>query len=344
MERKNFMRTKRIGLLGVAMAMLTAAANAQAPATKSNGLKLDIPYNAVAIAVAPLWIAIDGGLFQKHGIEVTTEFAAQSPALVASMLSGETPFAIVGEDAVIAADLSGGDIVIVAAGSDKLPFTIYAGSTLHSIPDLKGKKIGITQFGTTTDFIARYVLKKAGFKPSDDAVILPMGSQANMFTALVAGVIDAAVLGSDVTLKAKQLGTLNPLVSMLDDDMPFYTNALVAKKSWVAAHPNDALNVVRAYLAGVAIAYTDKKATMAAIGKYTKTTDAESLEGAYDLLMRMLPKDQMPKPAALKIDLDESTRPGAKEADPNSFIDPSLVMQLQRDGYIDSLYSNGKMP
>lgn len=316
----------------------SAHADTAAKVVASNGLKVTIPYNALGVGVTPLWIAIDDGYFRRYGIEVTPGGALQSPAIIASMLSGETPFAIAGEDAVISADLNGGDIEIVAAGTQKLHFTIYAVPSVHTTVDLKGKKLGVTQFGTTTDFIARYVLKQAGLRPGDDVTILPMGSQATMFAALRDQKIDAGVLGSEVALQAGLLGSLNPLMSMLDSDLLFYSDSLLAKRSWVEAHRNDTLNIVRAYASGVAAIFTDKSAALAAIGKYTKTADSAAVEGGYQLLVKALPKIPLPKPVALQTGLDESKLPGAKSADPKSFIDPSFVAQLQQEGFIDGLY------
>jgi NitT/TauT family transport system substrate-binding protein len=254
------------------------------------------------------------------------------------MLSGETPFAVAGEDAIINADVNGGDIVILAGGPEKLFFTVYAAPNIHSVADLKGKRLGVTQFGTTTDFIAHYVLKKANLKPTDDVAIIPMGVQANILTGVLSGVIDGGVLGSDVILKAQQLAAYNPLVAMIDDELNFYTYAFAGKKSWMRDHPADTLNVMRGYLAGIAATLTNKQSALAAVGKYTKTTDQPALESAYALLIKTLPKVPVPKPAALQADLDQSTRPEIRNADPSQFIDASVIDQLQREHFIDSLY------
>ncbi len=323
---------------GLAAAMLAATgASAQAPA-KSDRLKLDIPYNAVAINVAPLWLAIDGGIFGRYGIEATTELSSRSPALVASILSGETPFAIAGQDAVIAADLNGSDIVVLVTGTEKLFFSIEAVPSIRTVADLKGKKIGVTAFGTTTDFVARYVLQKGGLRPEQDATILPMGSDANVLAALRVGGIDAGVQGSDVVLKPKEFASFNNIASLLDYDLLFYTGSLVGKRSWIAAHPADTLNVVRGFVAGIAAFYRDKESAMAAIGKYTHTTDPAALEGAYQLLVRMLLKVPVPRPAGVRSGLDESKLAAAKTADPAQFIDPSFVDTLDKDGFIAGLY------
>ena len=86
----------RIARIAVALTLLMGVhAVAQAPI---KGPTLDIPYNSISYNVAPLWLAVDAGAFARYKIDARTEFAAESPAIVASMLSGKTPFAMVGED------------------------------------------------------------------------------------------------------------------------------------------------------------------------------------------------------------------------------------------------------
>ena len=62
------------------------------------------------------------------------------------------------------------------------------------------------------------------------------------------------------------------------------------------------------------------------------------LESAYQSLLKVLPKNPVPRPQALQTGLDERARGSANTADPASFIDPSFVDTLQRDGFIDGLY------
>jgi NitT/TauT family transport system substrate-binding protein len=324
---------RRVAIALTASLLAVSAARAETPTSS----KLDIPYQAISIGQVPLWTALDGGFFRRYGIDASGEFAAQSPALVASMLSGETPIANLGQDAVISADLNGADLEILVSGPEKLFFTLYARPSLHTVADLKGKKIGVTRFGTTTDFIARYILKRAGLDPQRDAVLLPIGSQWDRLAALASGAADAAVLGPPITITAGKQG-FNAVANMLDYDLLYYTDALVAKKSWVAAHRTETLNVVRGFVAGIAAVRTDKKAAIAAFAKYTKTDDPEVLEASYDLLVKALPRIPVPKRAAVQTGLDANTLAAAKNADPASFIDPSFVKELDKDGFIANLY------
>lgn len=319
-----------------AMALGLFALGGAAPHASGAALSMKIPYQAVGIGVTPLWTALESHLFDRYGIAASTEYVSQSPVLVASMVAGDTPFAIAGEDAVIRADLKGGDIAIVASGPERLVFEIYAAKDMHNAADLKGKRIGISQFGATTDFIARYVLKAAGLDPERDASILPMGSQANNLRALEAGALDAAVLAPPTTLEARNAG-FNAVADMADYDLPFYTSPLVAKRSWLAAHREAALEVVRGYAAGVAAVHRDKAAALAALAKYSQTKDQSVLDNSYAALVKVLPRIPLPEPAALRTGLEASHDPAAKTADPAQFIDPSFVAELARDGFIDSL-------
>ena len=305
----------------------------------SAALKLNIPYQATTIGQLPLWMAVDGKLFQRYGIDASAEYAGESPALVASLLAGETPFANLGQQAVVSADLNGGDIAILVSGPEKLFFGLYGKQGLHRVADLKDGKVGISRFGTTTDFIARHVLTEAGLDLKTEVTILPVGSQVQLLAAMQKGVIDGAVLGPPIMIKADGLG-YPKLADLLDDNLLFYTDALVGKRSWIAAHHDATLDVVRGFVAGIAAVRMHKRTAVATLSKYTKIKEPDLLDGAYDLLVRALPQIPAPKPAAIATSLRSASNPTAKKADPTSFIDASFVNELARDGFIARLYKS----
>jgi ABC-type nitrate/sulfonate/bicarbonate transport system substrate-binding protein len=311
------------------------AGAADSSGVKSADLKLSIPYQGVGVDLMVLWTAVDQRLFQRYGIDATTEYIPQSPIIVASILSGETLFANVGQDAVISADLNGGDLVILASGPDRLPFIVYAAPSIRRVADLKGKKIGISAFGTSTDFVARYVLKQAGLDAGKDATLIPVGAQANRLTTLQSGAVDATIVAFPGNIEAARLGFV-PIADMADYPLRFYTGSLVGQKSWVAAHRNDTLNVVRGYVAGIAAVIRDKKAALAALAKYSKTNDPEMLDAGYRELMKVLTKVPTPDPAVLRAGMENLQVKTSN--DPASFVDPSFTEELKRDGFIDSLY------
>ena len=316
----------------------SAVAKPAAPAAAGGGAltPLTIPFTAVSVSNTPIWVPIELGLFKNYGIDAKTEYVSQSPNVTAAMLSGQTPVANQGEDSVINADLEGGDIVIVGSGMNKFLFSMFSSPKLSAVADLKGKKIGISKIGSTTDFVARLVLGRNNLQPEKDVAIVQLGGVPEILAGIQSGAVDAGVLSPPTDSKARQAG-LKELVNLNQYDVAYYQAPLAMTKSWLAGHHGLALNVMRGYVAGVVTIHKDKQRTEAIIGKYTKTTDAAVLDDAYKALISALPAIPTPKADAIQTGLAQSTSPKAKTADPNSFIDASLVDELQKSGFIDSL-------
>ena len=166
---------------------------------------------------------------------------------------------------------------------------------------------------------------------------LQLGGVPEIMAGIQSGAVDAGVLSPPTDSKARQAG-LKELVNLAKYDVTYYQAPLAITKSWLAGHHDQALNVVRGYAAGIAFIHRDKEQTKAIIAKYTKTDDQAVLEDAYQALVSALPQAPTPKPDAIQTGLSQSTAPKAQTADPNSFIDASLVDELQKSGFIDSLY------
>ena len=276
------------------------------------------------------------GLYKKHGLDVDINYVATSTTVTAAMLSGQTPVSDNGEDAVISADLGGGDLAIIGAGWNKLLLDIYSTSGIKTPADLKGKRLGVSKQGTVTDFAGRFFLTKNHLVPNKDVTLVQTGGAPQTLTALRSGAIDAGVFGSPNDYQAKAAG-FSELANLADDNIAYHTGPLVAKKSWLASHHTDALNVMRAYLEAVDLVHKDKSKALAVLGKYMKTDDATLLEDSYTSTLRGLPRMQLPETEAVKTGLQQSELPAAKTADPAQFIDASLINELQGSGFFKSL-------
>jgi ABC-type nitrate/sulfonate/bicarbonate transport system substrate-binding protein len=252
------------------------------------------------------------------------------------MLSGQTPVSDNGEDAVISADLAGGDLTIIGAGWNKLLLDIYSTRGIKAPEDLKGKRLGVSKQGTVTDFAGRFFLTKSNLVPNTDVTLVQTGGAPQTLTALQSGAIDAGVFGSPNDYQAKAAGFAE-LANLADYNIPYHTGPLVANKTWLKIHHDDALNVMRAYLEAVDLVYRNKSKAIEILGKYMKTSDAGLLEDSYTSTLRGLPRMQLPEIDAIKVGLQQSELPAAKTADPAQFIDTSLVDELHASGFWGSL-------
>ena len=308
-------------------------------ATSSALVKVNMAYTAISVAVLPMWVAYDEGFFKQNGIDASMQYIATSPVLTAAMLSGEVQIAHAAEEVVLNSDLSGGDVVILASGANRLVFSLYVKPDITSIADLKGKKIGVTAHGSSTDFAARWFLTKNGLKPDQDVALVSIGGVPSILAALEAGGVDAGVVSPPTSFKAQKAG-FKELVNFADMALPYYQSPVIARKSWVAANPDTVRKFMKAYVEAVAFIKKNKAATEQIIGKYTKTTDSTELDGTYNEFNRVLPQAPYPTTDAIQtgLGLVALDNPKAQGADPAQFFDPSWVQELDKSGFIAGLY------
>jgi len=332
-------------LAGLAAFVLLASAcgAAQAPATPTESgplqkIKLKAPYTAISVVQSPVWVAKEEGLFEKYGLDAELSYIATSTTLTSAMLSGEIQIAASGEEAVLSADLAGADLVIIASGPTRLLFSIYTRPGINSISDLKGKRLGVTRTGAATDFAARYVLTRNNLVAERDVTILQMGGVPEILAGLKSGAIDAGVLSPPTIFRARKAG-LSELVDLSKEDLTFYQGPIVARKSWLKDNREAAIRYLKGYVAAVALMQRDQQKAQVAIGKYSRESDPEILSGSLKAVLPILPMDQTPRIDAIKTGLDQAalTNPKAKDADPKTFIDPSLMQDIIKSGFLNTL-------
>src|SRR5262249_61197243 len=120
-----------------------------------------------------LQVALDAGLFARHGLDVELANVSGRSATQA-LLGGELPIIVSSGVEVVASGLAGGDAVIVTGALNTLDTSIWT----RDVPEpaaLRGRRIGISQLGDSTEFAARYVARRYGLDPAADLEILQTG-------------------------------------------------------------------------------------------------------------------------------------------------------------------------
>ena len=130
---------------------LGSTAMAQSPLEK-----LRVTYSAIAGSQASFWIPYEAGIFRKHGLDVELLYVGGGGRAAQVVQSGEVPIGTFTGGAVVNANLAGGDLVMIASSLNVLTFVVMAQPEIRSVEELKGKKIGISRFGSATDFGLRF--------------------------------------------------------------------------------------------------------------------------------------------------------------------------------------------
>jgi ABC-type nitrate/sulfonate/bicarbonate transport system substrate-binding protein len=213
-----------------------------------------IGYVSRSILDMPYIIARDRGLFREEGLEPELIFikAAQT---VPAMLAGGIDFGTATGTAVAAA-VSGVDVRIVFALTDKPSFDLIAAPSITSVPQLRGKKLGITAYGALAEILARQILL-AHKMPADQVTFLPMGTSDVTYLALKAGTIDATMLQIPQNFLAQDEG-FRKLASGADVYRAVQ-GGLTTTKATISDRPELVTRMIRATQRSLRLIRNDKK-------------------------------------------------------------------------------------
>jgi NitT/TauT family transport system substrate-binding protein len=324
---------KKIALIVVTVliSILPYAANC---ATTSKPLRLLYPSFAGSWATA--WIAKEAGYFSAEGLDVELIRVGGSTRMVAAMLGGSAPIIQAGAVAALAATAAGGDVVIIGATGTVSPFRLMARPEIKQPSDLRGKKAGITTFGSTSDQVLRIALKHFNLEANKDVAILSMGAQPEAFAALQSGAVHVVALSYPLYPKAAKLG-MRELVKFADLGVEDINGTVITTRSFISQQRDTSLRFLRAFTRGMQRYRTDKEFSKRVLGKYGKITDEEILEGTWQDYAPTLQKSPRPSLKAIQFMIENQFPEKKPLPKPEQFVDTSLVEQLEKSGFIDSV-------
>src|SRR4029077_5118330 len=213
-------------------------------------MKLHVIYPAISGINAPLWYATEQNLFPKYGLDVELIYIPTALQVTRVVLTGDSQIAFSGGAQVVSAVLSGADLVFVGSVANVPAFYMMALPEIKSVADLKGKTVGVTRFGASTDFALRYLMQKNGFNPDKDVNILQLGGMPELAVALSKRLIAAAPLSAPTHIRARAAGA-QPLLDMAKAGAYFPHSIVVTKRAYLKTNRETALNFFRGYSEGL---------------------------------------------------------------------------------------------
>jgi ABC-type nitrate/sulfonate/bicarbonate transport system substrate-binding protein len=319
-------------LLAFALASTLAVAGGS-PAAGAGPQPIKIIYAQASAAFTPVWVALDRGFFAKQGLDVTFTQVTGSAA-VAALSSGEAQAMSIGGTEVADYDAAGGDLVMIAAGSNYPVFSLYANNNIGTIQDLAGKKIAVTRIGTSTDTAARLMLEHFGLAGKVD-IISAGGTLAGIMAAMSGGLAAGGILSPPTTAKAEAAG-FKELVNGVKLGLPMVQTALAVRKSYVAQNRETVLRILKAYVDAWAFVRDPANAAAAqnVISHYTKAP-AEDAAVAYKAFFPVW-QERVPRVDSRGVlnNLRFSANAQVRRMVPASLLDDSLLTELVRSGYV----------
>ncbi|HWP22689.1 MAG TPA: ABC transporter substrate-binding protein [Candidatus Binatia bacterium] len=241
---------------------------------------------------APLYVAQDSGIFRKQGLALELIFIAGGSLSTQALIGKSLDLLQTGGPPFLNAYLRGAKLKIIGGVTNILPYVLITGSHIISAEQLRGKKIGISRFGSNTDFVVRLALKHLGLTPSDVTILQVGGSQSRL-VALKAGTIDATVLSPEEAMAAQKLG-LNPLLDFVAKGVEFPHVNMVAREEYLQTQAPLVKRFMAAYVQGIRFFKTHKEEAVRKMMMLSKLNDREIAEKAFEVYSRSLPDDGRP--------------------------------------------------
>jgi NitT/TauT family transport system substrate-binding protein len=301
-----------LSIAALAIALL-AGCGGNAPRTAPGGTGLEKPHLIIGLSVpgatyVPLYVGMDEGTFEKQGIQAElVEFRGGSD-LIKAVVSGSVDVGVSALAEITSGIDAGQPLKAFYAGFNIPNFDWYAVSAIKSLAEAKGKRIGITQYGTSSDFITRYALTVNGVDPKD-VQIIQAGPPATRLAAMQAGQLDISIFSTPEKFLAADRG-YNHVYSQkqLSDDYP--QHLFFATESFLAGHPNTTMALLRGHTLAVRLAKQDKHRAQQSLIKHLHL-DPKYVERAYtDVIDYIYEDGRLPDGKSLDVFFDMGIKTG----------------------------------
>ena len=305
--------------------------------------KLAFPYGPLGLNSLPWVVAKDTRLFEKNGLDVDMVYVGASAVIVQSMLSGSSNVAGFGGPAVVTNVLRGGDIIQVAAMAPHFTQSLFVRSDIRDLRGIQGKKIGITRFGSVTDFALRTIIERHNLK---DVNILQMGGFPEAVAGLSRGVIDGAMFSPPHNFRMLKEG-FRELVSQKDlraMGSGFLTQGIVARKSFAATHRDVVVRLIKTTVEATRYAIANEEYSKRVIAKYLRISDAELLRQSYLYVVEtfarepFVPESTMQAMVQRMVQVNMIDAKSAQTTPTSAYFDNSYVAELKQSGFLDNIW------
>jgi ABC-type nitrate/sulfonate/bicarbonate transport system substrate-binding protein len=304
--------------------------------------KMRLGLSSVSALHSAVWIAEQKGLFRKHGIDAEVIVVGQGgTAGISALLANDIQMTSSAGDSLVNAALHGGETVMIAGVVNKGLQRIMTRPEIKTPADIKGKRVGVTRIGAVSHSVLLMILRRWNMSPTD-VQILQVGTSPNMLASLDKGGLDGAVITIPSMFVAEDRG-YKVLLDLADTDIYYLQTMIATTRSYIKNNRDKTLRFLKGYLEGIAYFKQNRKEGLDVVKKKLRISEQQerNLERSFDLLS-MKYYEPMPYPSLRGVEtvlgFVEKDNPKAKGADPKSFVDDSLLREIDASGFVKTLY------
>ena len=333
-------RFKLISAFAAVILILPLAAAGYAQNKPLKKIRVGVP--SVGMGNIIIFITKEGKLFEKYGLDAEVITVMGSGIGSKALISGNLDIIPIATPTVIAANLAGADMAILAHTMPAVVHALMVRPDIKRPEDLKGKKIGVSSLGSLTDFLVRSIAKKKGLNPDRDITLISTGgSDTERVMALKAGSVEASAMSHPGYGVAAKMGFSMLWDSAKELDYPWME--ITTRRAAIKSDRELIMRYMKAHMEGIALFKTNRDFSIKVIKKVMKMTDDEMVNESYDIFSKMFLPTPYPNHPGMKISFDyvAMTRNDVWSHKPEEFTDSSFVTELDKSGFIKSLYPKG---
>ena len=290
-----------------------------------------------------MFIAKEGGYYQKYGLDVDLVFGSGSVG-VALIVSGEAVMTNSSMEQALQASARDGSLVSMGSMLNKGPFSLMAAKGIASVKDLKKKTLAVSQLGDAPYNYSVALLAKFGLK-ARDVEWIQVGTDATArATALVGGRADATLVTAPQYFRLEEQGFKN-LANLADFDDVYASNVYLFTKATVAKNPRLPEMIIKAHAEAIKRFYDDKAFAVKAYIVYDKQQQAD-VERIYDTNFKQNLLERIPYVLAKSVQATKAQADAQQSAPIGNFnlktvIDNSVIDRLVKEGFFEKLFGPG---
>ncbi len=277
-------------------------------------------------------------IWEKYGLNVKSVYFNSGSVLTQAMAGGN----IAGSESEVPGMLnlavSGvADLKLVTVTINKIEHVFVVRKNIAKPEDLRGKRLAVSRIGSASDTVTRMVLRSWRIDPDKEVTLLQSGNTPTRMTALAAGHVDGALVSPESVYKMIASGCCRILADLAELPMDYARYGYVFPTAYVKANREVLRRLLMAYLEGIYIFRTRPKAVYAALEE-EGIKDPVVQKDVYERALKSVREYPVPETNGVQSVLDSLTHPNARNVKPASVMDPSLLEEIKKSGFIDKLY------
>ena len=300
--------------------------------------KVQVGVPAISMGNIIIYFAKEARIYEKYGLDVDPVAVAGSGIASKALIAGSVLISPIATPTVMTAVLAGSDMVILGHTMPGVIQSLVVRPDIKRDEDLKGKTIGVTTFGSLTDFLVKYLARQKGLNPSKDFALLQIGTDSDRFLALQQGKIDGATLSHPNFIFAQRAGFHVLWDFFKDVDYPW--SEIATTRTQIKQDRDLVMRYMRAHLEGIARFKQEPDLAKRVIKKMLRLDDDSIAQESWELFAKHRIAAPYPNIKGLKTSYEyvAATRPEVWKHKPEEFIDASFVEELDKSGFIKKLY------